>query len=114
MAVTGPVNLEDLNWPTARERMHVQLPEEEPHHGRVIQIMPGAKIPIGPDGKPCKTVWSESDGTKPTDVADAHAKFFNDDEYFRQKDDPGAKQVARTVRTTVAPGPRTAALTPKE
>lgn len=106
MAVIGPVDLEELNWPTAHERMHVQLPAAEPHHGRVIQVMPGAKIPVGPDGKPCATVWSESKGTKPEDVADAHAKHFGDEEYFAQKEDPAAKARGRNVRTAVAPGPK--------
>ena len=79
---------------TARERVHVALPDWAPHHGRIIQVMPGRKIPVDPEGNQCPIVWSESMGIG---IEEAHAQYFAAKEEAAQ---------AKKVRTAHVPGPK--------
>ena len=85
----APIPEEELPGRVTNERIHVALPDRPPHHGRVIQVMPGHKVPVDVDGKECPIVWAESMGMS---VDEAHAAFF-------------AKAPSK-VRTIIQPSPK--------
>jgi len=89
-----PITEEETPGRITQERIHVKLPDWPPHHGRVIQIMPGHKVPVDPEGNEVPIVWAESMELEPNE---AHTLFAAKDE---------GHPAFRKVRTTVAPSPK--------